>query len=160
MEAIRLRPIREVHPLRHLLSIGDTSLPLIQGVHHPPYSLLRDSLRLVLHHPADTPDRPHLAVMVEMRFLLPRHQRPLVDVLLPQASRVFRACAPEVMPASPLTVRRIYGDLDIMFANGVSARKFKTTPVAKFENTDAKGVEVVLEKAETKAEVGHFGIKE
>jgi hypothetical protein len=65
-----------------------------------------------------------------------------------------------MMQAISLTCRRTYGELDILFANGVTARKFKTTSVAEFENTEGKGAEVVTEKTETEGEVGHFEIKE
>jgi SP family general alpha glucoside:H+ symporter-like MFS transporter len=55
---------------------------------------------------------------------------------------------------------RTYGELDVLFANKVPARKFKTTSVTEFENPEGKGAEVVAEKAEAKAEVGHYEVKE
>ena len=46
-----------------------------------------------------------------------------------------------------------------MFANGVSARKFKTTTVTEFETPLGKGAEVVEEKMGDKAEISHHELK-
>jgi len=52
-----------------------------------------------------------------------------------------------------------YGELDVLFANGVSARKFSTTTVAEFETPLGKGAEVVNEKMEEKPEITHVELK-
>lgn len=46
-----------------------------------------------------------------------------------------------------------------MFANGVPARKFKTTVVAEFETPLGKGAEVVEDKMEDKPEISHHELK-
>jgi hypothetical protein len=47
----------------------------------------------------------------------------------------------------------------VLFAQGVSARKFKTTVVAEFESPTGKGAEVVNEKMEEKPEISHHELK-
>jgi hypothetical protein len=49
--------------------------------------------------------------------------------------------------------------LDVLFANGVPARKFKTTTVTEFETPLGKGAEVVNEKMEEKPEITHIELK-
>jgi citrate lyase beta subunit len=46
-----------------------------------------------------------------------------------------------------------------MFANGVPARKFKTTIVTEFETPAGKGAEVVEEKMVDKPEIAHIELK-
>jgi len=48
-----------------------------------------------------------------------------------------------------------------MFANGVPARKFKTTTVTEFETPLGKGAEVINqnEKMEEKPEISHIELK-
>jgi len=59
----------------------------------------------------------------------------------------------------PESLGRTYGELDVMFANGVPARKFKTTTVTEFETPLGKGAEVVEEKMGDKAEISHHELK-
>jgi hypothetical protein len=58
-----------------------------------------------------------------------------------------------------MELSRTYGELDVLFAQGVSARKFKTTVVAEFESPTGKGAEVVNEKMEDKPEISHHELK-
>lgn len=58
-----------------------------------------------------------------------------------------------------MKLSRTYGELDVLFAQGVSARKFKTTAVTEFESPTGKGAEVIDEKVEEKPEIAHVELK-
>jgi hypothetical protein len=53
-------------------------------------------------------------------------------------------------------VSRTYGELDLLFKNGVSARNFRTASVTEFETPDGAGAEVSeKEKIDDKFEISH-----
>lgn len=91
---------------------------------------------------------------------LPRHQHPLLDILLLPTTRnqsesfSWRSLARCWQLDADYRKGRTYGELDILFNERVSARKFRTTSVAEFEDTTAPkghtgGEDKVADKPET-----------